>query len=100
MITEAELLEHKWRKVENKCWEKLGVRIEYPICMGPFSVIKLTYYVNPEQESYSAIYIPIDINMNTLENIITNKIKFIFSVGPQRYPITLKQKRTLKNWIL
>lgn len=100
MITEAELLEHKWRKVEDKCWEKLGVRIEYPICMGSFSVIRLTYYINPEQKSYSATCIPTYINMNTLEKSIKNKIKFIFSVGSQRYPMTPKQKRTLKNWIL
>ena len=44
MITEAELLEHKWRKVDDKCWEKLGVRIEYPIILTTFPAIKIIYY--------------------------------------------------------
>lgn len=100
MITEAELLEHKWRKIEDTCWEKLGVRIEYPICMGTFSAIKIIYYRNLEQNTYSATHIPINVNISTLETVIKNSIELIFIVGSQRYPMTPKQKRTLKNWIL
>ena len=100
MITEAELLEHKWRKIEDKCWEKLGVRIEYPIIITAFPAIKITYYINPKQESSSAVYVSVSVNINTLEATIRTLIKGLFKVELQKYPTTPKQKRTLKNWIL
>ena len=100
MITEAEFLEHRWRKIDDRCWEKLGVRIEYPICMGTFSAIKIIYYRNLKQNTYSTTHIPIDVNISTLETVIKNLIELIFIVESQRYPMIPKQKRTLKNWIL
>jgi hypothetical protein len=100
MITEAELLEHKWRKVENKCWEKLGVRIEYPIIITTYSDIKITYYRNLIQHDTYITYVPNEVSISALEAVIKTQIKYIFSSGPQRYPMTPKQKRTLKNWIL
>ena len=100
MITESELLKHKWRKVGDKCWEKLGVRIEYPITITTFSAIKINYYMNPKQELYSAVYVSVNVGISTLEATIRALIKGMFKVKPQRYPMTPKQKRTLKNWIL
>ena len=90
MITEAEFLEHKWRKVEDGCWEKLGVRIEYPICMGTFSAIKIIYYRNPEQKTYFATHVYIDSDISTLERVIKHSIELIFIVGPHKYPMTPK----------
>lgn len=99
MITEAELLEHKWRKVDDKCWEKLGVRIEYPIILTAFSAIKITYYINPKR-AYSAVCVSVTVSINTLEDTIRTLIKGLFNLELYKYPMTPKQKRTLKNWIL
>ena len=100
MITEAELLEHKWRKVDDKCWEKLGVRIEYPIILTTFPAIKIIYYHHSTRSTYSAISVPATISITALEAVIRTQVKYIFKLGPQKFPMTPKQKRTLKNWIL
>lgn len=92
MITESELLEHKWRKVEDKCWEKLGVRIEYPIIITTYPDIKIIYYRNITQHNTYITYVHNEVSISALEAVIKTQIKYIFSSGPQRYPMTPKQK--------
>lgn len=100
MITETELIEHKWRKIEDKCWEKLGVRIEYPIILTTVPAIRIIYYHHPTRSTYAAIAVPDGVGIAALEAVIRTQVKYIFKLGPKRFPMIPKQKRTLKNWIL
>lgn len=92
MISEEELIKHKWKYIpESHSWQKLGVTFrDIDRALHNYTVRfsgKLTSYIHA-----STLY--------GLERNIKMCVSTIFSNKQFHTLFSTKQKRTLKNWIL
>ena len=92
MISEEELIKHKWKYIlESHSWKKLGVTFRD---------------VDRALNHYTIIFVGVLItsfvveSLEELENFIKRYVSIIFSNKRYHSQLSIKQKRTLKNWIL
>lgn len=92
MISEEELIKHKWKYIpESHSWEKLGVTFRD---------------VDRALNNYTLRFVATlgsDIPtsaLSDLEHYIKRCVSIIFSNKMFHSRLSIKQKRTLKNWIL
>jgi hypothetical protein len=92
MISEEELIKHKWKYIpESKSWEKLGVSFrDVNRALNHYTV----FFVGVLTTSF------VVESLEELENLIKRYVSIIFSIRMYHSPLSIKQKRTLKNWIL
>ena len=91
MIVKEELIKHKWKYNESKNqWEKLGV----VICTTPFN-----FGYNVRYPTTLITYIDTE-SIEILEDCIKRDIKTYVLNPVLGKNLTLREKRTLKNWIL
>lgn len=96
MITEAEFLDRKWKKLDVNKWYKLGVMVKFASDTDRYTNTKIHVYHDFNHQGVTILGTPRYIGINTLEGIIKSGVKYVISICP----VTPKQKRTLKNWIL
>lgn len=92
MIPKEELIKHKWKYIpESHSWEKLGVTFR--------DVDRaFHYYTLRFNNNLSAC-----VHASTLYDLthhIKRCVSIIFSTKKHHTNLSIKQKRTLKNWIL
>ena len=92
MISEEELIKHKWKYIpESHSWTKLGVTfrdVDRPLNHYTIHFAdKLVFYI-------------ITPTLSDLEHCIKRGVSIIFSYRMYHSLLSIKQKRTLKNWIL
>ena len=92
MISEEELIKHKWKYIpESKYWRKLGVTFR--------DVDRMSHYYSV----YFSDTLSSCIHASTLyelERHIKMGVSVIFDNKKFQVGLPIKQKRTLKNWIL
>lgn len=92
MISEEELIKHKWKYIpESHSWIKLGVTfrdVDRPL--NHYTV----HFVDTLVSSF------ITSTLSDLEHYIKRCVSVIFSNKMFHSQLSIKQKRTLKNWIL
>lgn len=92
MITEAELIVNKWRKLEENNWKKLGVILR----ILPHH-IHLEYFIGNCVYPTPNLRIP---SIDALESYIKDDMDTITHNPRFKSRLTVKQKRTYNNWIL
>lgn len=100
MITEAEFLEHKWRKLDENKWYKLGVMVKIASDIRTPAYTEIHIYHDFDRKEFSILSVPKHLYINALENAVKYGIDYIFTRGASVFPVTPKQKRTLNNWLL
>jgi hypothetical protein len=92
MILEEELIKHKWKYMpESKSWQKLGVT--FRDVNRPFNRYNLRF----ADTLVSGITTS---TLSDLEHHIKRCVSIIFRNKRFHSKLSIKQKRTLKNWIL
>ena len=92
MISKEELIKHKWKYIpESHSWIKLGVTFRDVDRMSHHYSV----YFSDTLSSY--VHAP---NLYELERHIKMGVSTIFSNKKFQVGLSIKQKRTLKNWIL
>jgi hypothetical protein len=100
MITEAEFLEHRWRKLDENTLYKLGVMVKLGSDMNTPAYTEIDIYHDVDHKEFSVLSVPKHLYIDALENAVKYGINYIFTRGTSVFPITPKQKRTLNNWLL
>ena len=92
MILEEELIKNKWKYIpESKSWTKLGVSFKD---------------MHREANGYNVLFVNTlaayieAFTLTNLERHIKRCVSIIFSNKRYHTQLSIKQKRTLKNWIL
>ena len=92
MILEEELIKHKWKYIpELHSWKKLGVSfIDVDRALNHYTII----FVGVLMTNF------VVESLEELENLIKRYVSIVFSNKRYHSQLSIKQKRTLKNWIL
>lgn len=92
MISEEELIKHKWKYIpESKSWEKLGVSFRNTDRASNY------YTLYFSDTLASSVHV---LTLHNLEDSVRTGVSTIFSYKKYQVGLSIKQKRTLKNWIL
>ena len=92
MISEEELIKHKWKYIpESKSWGKLGVSFRNTDCASNY----YTLYFSDTLSSFVRA-----LTLHDLEDSVRTGVSTIFFYKKYQAGLSIKQKRTLKNWIL
>lgn len=93
MILEEELIKHKWKYIpESNSWKKLGVTFKDA---DRLVSNYLSLYFSDTLASFTYNPTLLDLECN-----IKRGVSKIFSHKKYQAQLSIKQKRTLKNWIL
>lgn len=92
MILEEELIKHKWKYVpESHSWEKLGVTFrDVDRALNNYS-LRFAATLGSGIRTFT---------LSDLEHYIKRCVSIIFCNKRFHSRLSIKQKRTLKNWIL
>lgn len=92
MISEEELIKHKWKYIpESHSWQKLGVTFrDVDRALNHYTI----WFVGFLTSSF------VVGSLEELENLIKRSVSIIFANRMYHSPLSIKQKRTIKNWIL
>lgn len=93
MILKEELIKQKWKYIpESRSWEKLGVTFrDADRAFGQYTI----HFSNTLLSAYIRASNLYDLNFH-----IKRCVSTIFTHTKYRADLSIKQKRTLKNWIL
>ena len=92
MIPEEELIKHKWKYIpESNTWRKLGVTFKDRDRASNYYNLYFGNFLS------SFVHTP---TLYDLERLIKMGVSTIFSHKKYQEGLSIKQKRTFKNWIL